>query len=74
MPTPERYWAITVASAAPPTPHFSPMTNHRSRTMFNTAETARNTSGTTEFPTDRRKEAKKLYRKIPGIPIKITNR
>ena len=71
---PETYWEITVASAAPATPRRRPATNHRSSTMFSTAETARNTRGTTEFPRERSREAKKLYRKIPASPAKITSR
>ena len=57
-PRPETYWEITVASAAPATPRPSPRTNHRSRAMFNTAETARKSRGVTESPMARRKQAK----------------
>ena len=60
MPMPETYWAMTVASAAPATPRPSPATNHRSRAMFSPAETAKKASGTTEFPRERSREAKKL--------------
>ena len=58
IPAPETYWAMTVASAAPATPRSSPTTNHRSRPMFSTADTARNSRGTTELPTERSREAK----------------
>ena len=53
-PTPETYWEITVASAAPATPRFSPITNHRSRAIFKTADTAKKISGVTESPMARR--------------------
>ena len=58
MPIPDRYCAMTVASAAPATPRPRPSTNHRSSTMFSTADTARKASGTALLPTARRKEAK----------------
>ena len=58
MPTPETYCAMTVASAAPATPRPSPQTNQRSSTMFSPADTARNTSGTTELPSARSSDAK----------------
>lgn len=35
---------------------------------------ARNSRGTTEFPTARSRDAKKLYRKVAAIPQKITQR
>ena len=54
MPIPETYCAMTVAPAAPATPKLRPMTNHKSSAIFKTAETAKNTSGTTELPTARR--------------------
>ena len=54
MPMPETYCAMTVAPAAPATPKLRPMTNHKSSAIFKTAETAKNTSGTTELPTARR--------------------
>lgn len=44
------YWAIMVANAAPETPILSPIMNQRSRTIFSTAEIAKKTRGTTEFP------------------------
>jgi len=49
---------MTVASAAPATPRPSPQTNQRSSTMFTPADTARNTSGTTELPSARSSDAK----------------
>ena len=58
MPTPETYCAMTVASAAPATPRPSPQTNQRSSAIFSTADTARNTSGTTELPSARSSDAK----------------
>ena len=58
MPIPETYWEITVASAAPATPRFKPKTNQRSRKMFKMAETAKNNSGTLEFPSARSRDAK----------------
>ena len=58
MPAPDRYWAMTVASAAPAAPRLRPSTNHKSKPMFTSADAARNTSGATELPTARRKEAK----------------
>ena len=58
MPTPETYCAITVASAAPHTPRPSPQTNHRSSAMFSPADSARNSSGTTELPSARSSDAK----------------
>ena len=61
---PETYWEITVASAAPAAPRFNPATNHKSNAIFKTAETARNNSGTTEFPSERSREVKKLNKKI----------
>ena len=54
IPMPETYCAMTVAPAAPATPKLRPMTNHKSSAIFKTAETAKNTSGTTELPTARR--------------------
>ena len=60
MPSPDRYWEMTVAAAAPDTPHLRPMTNHRSSTIFSAADTAKKARGTTELPTARRNEAKKL--------------
>ena len=74
MPTPEIYCAITVACAAPATALFNPTTNQRSSTMFSTEETAKKTSGTTELPMALKYEAKKLYRKMAGIPKKTKNR
>ena len=53
-PIPERYWAITVASAAPTTPRSHPIANLRSRAMFTAAETAKKPSGITELPMARR--------------------
>ena len=58
MPTLETYCAMTVASAAPPTPRPSPQTNHRSSAMFSPADSARNSSGTIELPSARSREAK----------------
>ena len=58
IPTPDTAWEITVASAAPATPLSSPATNQISRNTFRTDDTARNQSGTTEFPTERRRQAK----------------
>ena len=74
MPMPETYCEMTVASAAPATPRPSPATNHRSSAMFSPAETARKASGTTELPSERSSAAKKLYRKIPVRPAKMTVR
>ena len=58
MPTPERYCDITVASAAPATPLLNPSTNRKSKPIFKIAETAKNTSGTTELPIDLKNDAK----------------
>ena len=60
MPMPDTYWEITVAAAAPDTPKFRPATNQRSRAILSRAETARKARGTTEFPRERSREAKKL--------------
>ena len=42
--------------------------------MLDKAAIPRNNSGTTEFPTARNRDAKKLYRKVAAIPQKITQR
>ena len=60
IPSPEMYCAIMVASAAPPIPIDHTATNSRSSTMLITVETAKNTSGTVEFPIARSRQAKKL--------------
>ena len=51
---------VAVAAAAPATPKCSTGTNSRSSPMFSRAEMPRNHKGTTEFPTARSKQAKKL--------------
>lgn len=51
------YWAIMVANADPETPILSPIMNQRSRMIFSTAEIAKKTRGTTEFPIALKKEA-----------------
>ena len=58
MPMPDTNCENTVAPAAPFTPQFSTSTHIRSRTTFSTAETARNSSGTTELPMARSRFAK----------------
>ena len=57
-PTPAAYWASTVASAAPMTPICRGMTKSRSRPMFPTTDTPKNSSGVTEFPMARSRLAK----------------
>ena len=42
--------------------------------MFKRADTARKTSGTVEFPRERRRQEKKLYREVAMIPAKMTAR
>ena len=42
--------------------------------MFSAADTARKASGTTELPRERSSAAKKLYKKMPASPAKITVR
>ena len=42
--------------------------------MFSTEETAKKASGITELPMALKYEAKKLYRKMAGIPKKTRNR
>ena len=46
-------------------------TKTRSRTIFITADTARNARGTTEFPKALSKKAKKLYKNVAAMPVKI---
>ena len=58
MPMPDTNCENTVAPAAPFTPHCSTSTHTRSRMTFSTADTARNTSGTTELPMARSRFAK----------------
>ena len=60
MPIPDTYWEITVAMAAPATPQGMTSTKNRSRPMFSTALTAKNTRGTVELPMDRSRQEKKL--------------
>ena len=57
-PSPAIYWAITVASAAPMTPMPSGRTKRRSRPIFSTTATPRNSRGVAELPTARRRLAK----------------
>ena len=49
-----------VAAAAPPMPQPKTATNSKSSPMFNSADTARNTSGTVELPKARSRQAQKL--------------
>ena len=58
MPMPEMNWEKVVAAAAPRTPQCSTSTHTRSSRTFSTADTARNSSGTTELPTARSRLAK----------------
>ena len=57
---PETYCAMTVAAAAPTTPHLQRTIKTKSRTTFVIAETARNAKGITEFPTERKRFEKIL--------------
>ena len=57
-PTPDTYWEMTVASAAPATPLLRPTTNQRSRKIFITADMARNISGVLESPMALSRDAK----------------
>ena len=74
MPTPAVYCEMTVAAAAPPTPHISTLIKNKSRKIFNTAETPRKHKGISEFPSARIKFAAKLYRNVAAIPAKIHKR
>ena len=58
MPMPDTNCEKVVAPAAPRTPQWSTSTHTRSRMTFRTADTARNTSGTSELPMARRRLAK----------------
>ena len=58
MPMPETNCENTVAPAAPRTPQWSTSTHTRSSTTFRMDDTARNASGTTEFPMARKRFAK----------------
>ena len=60
IPAPARACAVTVASAAPPTPISRPIINQISRAILTADDAARKTSGTTEFPIALRIYAKKL--------------
>ena len=62
---------MTVAIAAPATPHKSPLIKKISRTIFMTAEMPKNKSGTTELPTERSRFPTKLYKNTARTPAKI---
>ena len=57
-PRADTHWEKAVAAAAPATLQGMTTTSTRSSTMFSTADTARNTSGVTESPTARSRQAK----------------
>ena len=59
-PSPEKYCAMTVAHAAPATPHEKTSTNSRSSATLPSAEMPEKTSGVMLLPTERRRQAKKL--------------
>ena len=58
MPMPDTNCEKVVAAAAPRTPQCSTSTHTRSRITLSTADTAKNSSGTTELPMARRRFAK----------------
>ncbi len=71
---PAAYCEMTVAAAAPPTPHISTLIKNKSRTIFSTAENPRKQSGISELPSARIKFAAKLYRNVAAIPANINKR
>ena len=74
IPSPEIYWAITVASAAPPIPNGITATKSISSAMFKTALAARKISGADELPSARSMHEKKLYSDVAGIPANTMRR
>ena len=65
---------MTVAAAAPATPHRHTSTNSRSSPTFSSAAPPRNHRGAAELPAARSRQAKKLYRNVAASPTKMMRR
>jgi len=71
IPTPETYWEMTVAWAAPATPKSRYTTKRMSSTTFIRDERMRKRRGVTESPTALRRAAPKLKRNTAQSPANI---
>ena len=63
----------TKKAAAPATPARKPRIRAKSRAMFSTEDRARKYTGVLLSPRERMTPASRLYRKVAGMPRKMTN-